>query len=131
MTERDKCRSWSALTEDERTALLAAYQPVVDAETPTCSFEVKLSRMKAWLAEQGISVTEAYIRAPQRRPPPETTGGVSAKCGSPKADTDLLASLLRRGVMSLAPMNPKASEGKIQVLILTNFFLRVSVPAPR
>lgn len=69
-------RAWSTLTDGERSLLLAAYQPVLDCQGPTCSFEVKLIRMQAWLAERGISITEAEIRSPgnaKRGPPAAAT----------------------------------------------------------
>jgi len=46
---------------------MLAYQPVLDAETLTCSFERKLERMQAFLKRCGVSITEAEIRAPRRR----------------------------------------------------------------
>lgn len=61
-------RPWSSLTEDERSALLAAYQPVLDREAQTCSFETKLARMQAWLAERGVSISEAEVRGKSRKP---------------------------------------------------------------
>lgn len=59
-------RSWSSLGEDERTRLLADYQPVLDETATTCSFEEKLARMQAWLATRGVSVTEDEIRGPRK-----------------------------------------------------------------
>lgn len=53
---------WSALSEAEQTRLLAAYQGVLDCESPTCSFATKLERMQRWLAERGVSISEAEIR---------------------------------------------------------------------
>ena len=61
-------RPWTSLTEDERSALLSAYQPVLDREAPTCSFDAKLARMQAWLAERGVSISEAEIRGKARKP---------------------------------------------------------------
>ncbi len=61
-------RPWTSLTEDERSALLAAYQPVLDHEAPTCSFDAKLARMQTWLAERGVSISEAEIRGKARKP---------------------------------------------------------------
>jgi len=46
---------------------MLAYQPVLDAEALTCSFERKLERMQAFLKTRGVSITEAEIRAPRRR----------------------------------------------------------------
>ena len=60
-------RPWSSLSESEQTELMQAYQPVLDTEAPTCSFERKLERMKAFLKARGVSITEAEIRAPRRR----------------------------------------------------------------
>lgn len=59
-------RAWSALSEVERDRLLAEYQSVLDAEPPTCSFDTKLERMQRWLAERGISLSEAEIRGKAR-----------------------------------------------------------------
>lgn len=61
-----RLKPWSALSQDERIRLQADYQSVLDCETGTCSFAMKLSRMQQWLAERGISITEDEIR----RPPP-------------------------------------------------------------
>ena len=55
-------RPWSTLTDAQRAELLAAYQPVLDSEALTCSFEIKLFRMQQWLADRGISITEAETR---------------------------------------------------------------------
>lgn len=60
-------RPWSALSDEERTSLLAEYQPVLDCESATCSFDAKLERMQRWLADKGVSITEAEIRAPKAR----------------------------------------------------------------
>jgi hypothetical protein len=57
---------WSALSEDEQTRLQSAYQEVLDCESGTCSFEIKLDRMQRWLAERGVSITEGEIRRPRR-----------------------------------------------------------------
>ena len=61
-------RPWSSLTEDERSALLADYQRVLDTQPLTCSFDAKLARMQAFLAERGVSISEAEIRGPARKP---------------------------------------------------------------
>lgn len=61
-------RPWSSLGDDERARLLAEYQPVLDGQALTCSFETKLARMQAWLAERGVSITETEIRRPGRAP---------------------------------------------------------------
>lgn len=61
-------RPWSSLGDDERARLLAEYQPVLDGEAPTCSFATKLTRMQAWLAGRGVSITEDEIRRPGRAP---------------------------------------------------------------
>lgn len=70
MTDTPELRSWSSLLEDERTALLLAYQPVANCNELTCSFDRKLSRMQAWLAEHGVTISEAEIRK-KRTPTPE------------------------------------------------------------
>ena len=67
MTGSAELRPWSSLSESERTQLMLAYQPVLDAEALTCSFERKLERMQAFLKTRGVSITEAEIRAPRRR----------------------------------------------------------------
>lgn len=59
-------RSWSALTEAERDALIAAYQPVLDGQSGTCSFASKLAHMQLWLAGHGVTISEDEIRG--RRP---------------------------------------------------------------
>ncbi len=46
---------------------MLAYQPVLDTEALTCSFERKLERMQAFLETRGVSITEAEIRSPHRR----------------------------------------------------------------
>lgn len=46
--------------------LLADYQSVLDCEAGTCNFATKLARMQRWLAERGISITEAEIRTPKQ-----------------------------------------------------------------
>ncbi len=61
-----KLRPWSTLGEEERTRLQTEYQQVLDCESGTCSFEIKLDRMQRWLAERGVSITEAEIRQPRR-----------------------------------------------------------------
>jgi hypothetical protein len=66
MSSPQPLRSWSSLSEAERTALLADYQPVLDTQPLTCSFEGKLARMQAWLAERGVSISEDEIRRPGR-----------------------------------------------------------------
>lgn len=59
---RDRLRPWSTLDPAKRARLLADYQSVLDTETPSCSFELKLQRMQVWLAARGISITEDEIR---------------------------------------------------------------------
>ncbi len=66
MIKSTRLRPWSSLSEDERTELMLAYQPVLDTEALTCSFERKLERMQAFLATRGVSITEAEIRSPRR-----------------------------------------------------------------
>lgn len=68
MTRSADLRPWSSLTDDERSDLLAAYQPVLEAQPLTCSFDAKLARMQAWLAGRGVSITEAEIRGPSSKP---------------------------------------------------------------
>jgi hypothetical protein len=51
------------LSADEQDALLAAYQPDLDCQAPTCSYDAKLARMQAWLATKGVSISEAEARA--------------------------------------------------------------------
>jgi hypothetical protein len=60
-------RPWSSLSESERIELMLAYEPVLDAEARTCSFELKLERMQAFLKTRGVSITEAEIRSPRPR----------------------------------------------------------------
>lgn len=60
-------RPWSSLGEEEQARLLADYQPVLDMQALTCSFEAKLARMQAFLAERGVSITAEEIRRPTRR----------------------------------------------------------------
>ena len=67
MTDPAELRPWSALSEREQTELMLAYQPVLDTEALTCSFERKLERMQAFLETRGVSITEAEIRSPRRR----------------------------------------------------------------
>jgi hypothetical protein len=67
-------RPWSALAEDERDRLLAGYQDAMARETATCSLELKLQRMQAWLAQRGVSITEEDIR-PRRRDLKQTDTG--------------------------------------------------------
>ncbi len=67
MTSPAELRPWSSLSESEQTELMLAYQPVLDAQALTCSFEQKLERMRAFLETRGVSITEAEIRAPRRR----------------------------------------------------------------
>ncbi len=67
MRDAGNLRSWSSLTEDEQTALLIEYQPVVDCEAPTCSFDIKMARMSEWLRGKGISITEADVREPRTK----------------------------------------------------------------
>ncbi len=71
MINSTRLRPWSSLSEDERTELMLAYQPVLDTEALTCSFERKLERMQAFLATRGVSISEAEIRSPRR----ERAGG--------------------------------------------------------
>ena len=59
-------RPWSELPEVERDRLLAEYQRALDAEPPTCSFDTKLERMQRWLADHGVSISEAEIRGKPR-----------------------------------------------------------------
>ena len=59
-------RPWSSLGEGERTELMLAYQPVLDGEARTRSFDRKLKRMQAFLRTRGLSITEAEIRLPRR-----------------------------------------------------------------
>jgi hypothetical protein len=35
---------------------------VLDCESGTCSFEIKLDCMQRWLAARGVSITEVEIR---------------------------------------------------------------------
>ena len=58
-------RPWT-LSEEERIRLQTEYQPVLDCESGNCSFETRLARMQRWLAERGVSITEAEIRRPRR-----------------------------------------------------------------
>ena len=67
MTETSNLRPWSSLAYEEQTDLLVAYQPVVDCDGPTCSFDVKMARMAVWLRDKGISITEAEIRNPRAK----------------------------------------------------------------
>ena len=60
-------RPWSSLSEDERTRLMSDYQPVLDTQSLTCSFETKLARMQEFLAARGVSISEEEIRRPPRR----------------------------------------------------------------
>ncbi len=62
MNEATALRAWSDLSEAERARLLADYQQILDREAPTCEFGAKLARMQHWLAERGVSITEAEIR---------------------------------------------------------------------
>jgi hypothetical protein len=71
MSQPANLRPWSSLSESEQTELMLAYQPVLDTEALTCSFERKLERMQAFLATRGVSITEAEIRSPRR----ERAGG--------------------------------------------------------
>ncbi|MCB1546063.1 MAG: hypothetical protein H6872_00135 [Methylobacteriaceae bacterium] len=59
-----KLRPWSSLTEAEQTELMVAYQPSLDAQALTCSFDAKLARMQDFLRTRGVSITEAEIRRP-------------------------------------------------------------------
>lgn len=59
-------RTWSSLSEPERTRLMIDYQPILDTLPKTCSFETKLARMQDFLRERGISITEDEIRRPRR-----------------------------------------------------------------
>lgn len=59
-------RTWTELPEAERDRLLAEYQRVLDGEPPTCSFDSKLERMQRWLAEHGVTISEAEIRGRPR-----------------------------------------------------------------
>jgi hypothetical protein len=59
---KPELRTWPSLSADERTRLLADYQPVLDETATTCSFDDKLARMQAWLATRGVSITEDEIR---------------------------------------------------------------------
>ena len=67
MAECDRLRPWSSLTESEQTELMLAYQPVLDTEALTCSFDRKLERTQAFLKTRGVSITEEEIRSPRRR----------------------------------------------------------------
>lgn len=62
LIEASPLRAWSGLSEAERNRLLADYQLAMDREAPTCEFGVKLARMQRWLADRGVSITEAEIR---------------------------------------------------------------------
>lgn len=68
MATSSELRPWSSLGEAEQARLLADYQPVLDSEAPTCSFETKLARMQTWLGQRGVSISEAEIRRPRRMP---------------------------------------------------------------
>ena len=59
-----KLRPWSSLTEAEQTELMIAYQPLLDMQARTCSFDAKLARMQDFLRTRGVSITEAEIRRP-------------------------------------------------------------------
>ncbi len=60
-------RPWSSLSESEQTELMLAYQPVLDREALTCSFERKLERLQTFLRTRGVSIMEDEIRSPRRR----------------------------------------------------------------
>jgi predicted Fe-S protein YdhL (DUF1289 family) len=64
---KTELRAWSSLTDAERQKLLADYQPELDRQAPTCSFETKLERMRRWLAGRGVCIAEAEIR-PAKKP---------------------------------------------------------------
>ncbi len=66
MTIPAELRPWPSLGEGERTELMLAYQPVLDSEARTCSFDRKLKRMQAFLRTRGVSIMEAEIRSPRR-----------------------------------------------------------------
>ncbi len=61
-----KLRPWSSFSDSEQAELMLAYQPVLDGEAPTCSFDRKLERTEAFLRSRGVSITEAEIRSPRR-----------------------------------------------------------------
>ena len=67
MADPDRLRPWSSLTESEQAELLQAYQPVLDTEALTCSFDRKLERMQTFLKTRGVSITEEEIRSPRGR----------------------------------------------------------------
>jgi len=69
MADFAELRPWSSLSECERTRLIIAYQPELDKEALTCSFDRKLERMQAFLKARGVSIAEAEIRSPPRSGP--------------------------------------------------------------
>jgi len=69
MTVIPTAHHWSPLSDTERTELLMAYQPVADCEKLTCSFDKKLKRMQPWLAERGVTISEAGHRTPRTQIP--------------------------------------------------------------
>ncbi len=69
MADPAELRPWSSLSESEQTDLLIAYQPALDGEAPTCSFDRKLARMQAFLRTRSVSIAEAEIGSPRRREP--------------------------------------------------------------
>mgnify|MGYP005852471079 CR=1 FL=1 len=60
-------RRWSDLPEADRVRLLADYQPILDTAPPTCSFDTKLERFRAFLSASGVSIDEHEVRGPSRR----------------------------------------------------------------
>ena len=67
MNRSAELRPRSSLRKDEQTELMLAYQPVLDTEALTCSFDGKLERMQAFLKTRGVSITGEEIRSPRRR----------------------------------------------------------------
>ena len=61
-------KPWSSLSAEERDALQAAYQVVLDKEPPTCSLDTKVERFARWLATQGVAFAMEDLNAGRRRP---------------------------------------------------------------
>jgi hypothetical protein len=59
-------RRWTRLDPAEQTRLRIAYGHWLDQLPPTCAFDEKLSRFRAWLKTQGVDYDVSHVSVTRR-----------------------------------------------------------------